>query len=138
MFSVEFTNKNGIPADKALKIAIERYTKSRNKELYKALEQSAIRVEGKTKRNISVWKSSFDKLIDTGRMINNITHETIEKSKEMYALVGTNLFYTKFHELGTSKIPARPFLRPAFISEKKWIVKTIKTAVNKSGKKVSK
>ncbi|KAA0257208.1 hypothetical protein FHQ18_11630 [Deferribacter autotrophicus] len=33
-----------------------------------------------------------------------------------FAIVGTPVFYGLFHEEGTNKIPARPFMKPAFES----------------------
>ena len=47
--------------------------------------------------------------VDTGRLRNSISHET--DSDSVY--IGTNVEYAAFVELGTSKMKARPYLRPA-------------------------
>ena len=48
--------------------------------------------------------------VDTGRLKNSITHETHDK----YALVGTNVEYAIYQELGTVKMqPGKHFLKNA-------------------------
>ncbi len=47
--------------------------------------------------------------VDTGRLQNSITHKTEGKS----AYIGTNVEYAPYVELGTRKMPPRPYLRPA-------------------------
>lgn len=49
--------------------------------------------------------------VDTGRLRNSITYETRTLSKEVY--IGTNVEYGPYVELGTSRMAARPFIRPA-------------------------
>ena len=48
--------------------------------------------------------------VDTGRLRNSITHE---RESENVEVIGTNVDYAPYVELGTSKMSARPFLRPA-------------------------
>jgi len=47
----------------------------------------------------------------TGRLSGSIAHEVDRQS--LVARVGTNVKYGKFLELGTSKMSARPFIRPS-------------------------
>lgn len=47
--------------------------------------------------------------VDTGRLRNSISNTV----KGDTAYIGTNVFYAPYVELGTSKMPAQPFLRPA-------------------------
>lgn len=47
---------------------------------------------------------------DTGRLQNSITHQQYDENTEV---IGTNVEYAPFVELGTHKKAARPFLRPA-------------------------
>lgn len=47
---------------------------------------------------------------DTGRLANSITHQQLDESTEV---IGTNVEYAPFQELGTRKMKAHPFLRPA-------------------------
>lgn len=48
--------------------------------------------------------------VDTGRLRNSITHQ---QESENVEVIGTNVSYAPYVELGTSKMSARPFLRPA-------------------------
>lgn len=48
--------------------------------------------------------------VDTGNLRNSITHEQLDEDTEV---IGTNVEYAPYQELGTSKMPAHPFLRPA-------------------------
>lgn len=47
--------------------------------------------------------------VDTGRLKNSISH-TVDGDT---AYIGTNVEYAAYQELGTSKMPAHPYLRPA-------------------------
>ena len=49
--------------------------------------------------------------VDTGRLRNSITYETRTLQKEVY--IGSNVEYAPYVELGTSRMAARPYLRPA-------------------------
>jgi hypothetical protein len=48
----------------------------------------------------------------TGRLWGSITWVLGEDSQGVFAAVGTNVFYGPFLEGGTSRMAARPFLRP--------------------------
>lgn len=48
--------------------------------------------------------------VDTGRLRNSITHQQMDENTEV---IGTNVEYAPFVELGTHKMNPRPFLRPA-------------------------
>lgn len=47
--------------------------------------------------------------VDTGRLRNSITHDYDSRS----AVIGTNVEYGKYVELGTVHMSSRPFLGPA-------------------------
>ena len=48
--------------------------------------------------------------VDTGRLRNSITHQQIDAKTEV---IGTNVKYAPFVELGTKRQKAQPYLRPA-------------------------
>jgi HK97 gp10 family phage protein len=48
--------------------------------------------------------------VDTGRLRNSITHQQYDETTEV---IGTNVEYAPFVELGTHKMAERPYLRPA-------------------------
>ena len=49
--------------------------------------------------------------VDTGRLRNSITHAV--DMKEQCAIIGSNVEYAAYVELGTSRQKAQPYLRPA-------------------------
>lgn len=49
--------------------------------------------------------------VDTGRLVNSITHQVSPSEEAVY--VGTNVEYAPYVELGTQKTRAYPFLKPA-------------------------
>lgn len=51
-------------------------------------------------------RTSGDILVDTGRLRNSIASKVYGHTAE----IGTNVFYGKFHQFGTRKMVARPFL----------------------------
>lgn len=51
--------------------------------------------------------------VDTGRLRSSITDEVGADAGGLVARIGTNVNYAIFVELGTSRMSARPYLRPA-------------------------
>lgn len=70
----------------------------------KFVTKLAIKVESGAKRRSPV---------DTGRLRSSITHELGHSGTIIEAHIGTNVNYAIFQELGTSRMRAHPFLRPA-------------------------
>lgn len=63
-----------------------------------------IRVESAAKRLCPV---------DTGRLRASITHGLARDDAGIFGWVGTDVEYAPYVELGTSRMAARPYLRPA-------------------------
>lgn len=59
----------------------------------------------------AVYKITSYPAVDTGRLRNSITHAVDADEKAAY--IGTNVEYAPYVELGTIKMQARPFLKPA-------------------------
>ena len=49
--------------------------------------------------------------VDTGNLRNSITHDVDDGEPAAY--IGTNVEYSSYVELGTIKMDAKPFLKPA-------------------------
>ena len=63
--------------------------------------------------------------VDTGRLRNSITHQQYDEHTEV---IGTNVEYAPYVELGTHKQKAQPYLRPAaenHSAEYKEIIKAV-------------
>lgn len=59
-------------------------------------------------QRVSLGFSANEPLLRTGELKNSIEHKVSSDGKDGW--VGTDVPYAKYHEFGTSKIPARPFL----------------------------
>ncbi len=99
----------------------DKVMKSIEEAINKALEASALLVEG-TAKNLAP--------VDTGYLRNSITHEV--EGKE--ARVGATAEYAGFVELGTSKQAAQPFLNPALEQNKRNIKRIFEDAIKRIDK----
>lgn len=136
--SASFRSKSGLKASRAMKNALKRYDDSVEDQLRDAIKEGSVFLEGETKKRISYIKSTQGRLIDTGRLLNSITHEVIKRSSKILGRIGTNLFYAVFQEKGTSKMKPTPFLRPTFILNYREVEKNIVKAMNKAARKAGK
>lgn len=69
----------------------------------------------------------------TGKLKEGLKVSSVRKKNDnKYVLVGiqkgdnSNIFYGKFLEFGTSKMPAKPFMAPAYESKKEEVKEIIK------------
>ncbi|OQP32433.1 HK97-gp10 family putative phage morphogenesis protein [Pantoea latae] len=71
---------------------------------------------GKLKRNVVVMTQKARRRgdISSGVHIRGVNPATGNSDKSMKAGDPKNAFYWRFVEMGTSKMPAHPFVRPAF------------------------
>lgn len=76
---------------------------------FQAMEKACLLVEGDAKRICPV---------DTGRLRASLSHEIEKKGDETVGRVGTNVEYGVYVEYGTSKMSAKPYLRPALENNK--------------------
>lgn len=83
--------------------------------------------ESTQEQRVSLGYSANEPLLRTGDLKNSITHNADDKE----AYVGTDLEYAKYHEFGTSKIPARPFLGGAIMQEEHHIPEVVHKALAK-------
>lgn len=83
------------------------------------LIRRAIRVETAAKLNASQPPPSVPghgPAVRTGRLRGSITWRLGRDLRGLYADIGSAVLYAPFVELGTSRMAARPFLRPALIA----------------------
>jgi HK97 gp10 family phage protein len=65
--------------------------------------------------------------VDYGILVNSIATELASSSKaDAWAQVGTGVEYAEFLEFGTSKMAARPFMRPGYDNNEAKIKETIR------------
>ena len=67
--------------------------------------------------------------VDTGRLRNSITHEV--RMDENATYIGSNVEYAAFVEMGTTRMKARPYLRPAATNHTEEYKNLIKQALSR-------
>lgn len=77
------------------------FINAKDEAIERALEMIGLKAEGYAKLLCPV---------DTGRLRNSITHTQGGKETE---IIGTNVEYAPYVEMGTRKTKAQPFIRPA-------------------------
>ena len=90
--------------------------------LAEQIEQALIAVgmQAETNAKSEITKAVYDQpeaksgYIRTGRLRNSLTHDVLEGEKAV--VIGTNVEYAQYVELGTMKMKARPYLRPAIVN----------------------
>lgn len=106
-----------------LKSNFKKISKTASNEVEQALINGALMVERDAKIKAPV---------DTGRLRQSLSYQEENfGSKNPAVKVGTNVDYAPPVEFGTSKMAARPFLRPAFNENKDKILKEIAKAMRK-------
>ena len=87
-------------------------------QVEQALTAVGITAENNAKREITraVYDTPESKsgYVRTGRLRNSLTHEVSMNEKAVY--IGSAVEYASYVEGGTSKMPARPYLRPAIVN----------------------
>ncbi len=73
-------------------------------QIARALEAIGLQCEGYAKMKCPV---------DTGNLRNSITHTV--RADEQATYVGTNVEYAAYVEMGTSRMKAQPYLKPAVV-----------------------
>lgn len=73
-------------------------------EIARDLQRRALQVDRAAKQGCPV---------DTGRLRSSITNEIGQDGEGLLAVIGTDVEYAPYVELGTSKMAAQPFLLPA-------------------------
>ncbi len=79
----------------------DKFIAAKNAAVDKALEMIGLKAEAYAKMACPV---------DTGRLRNSITHQKEGAETEV---IGTNVEYAAYVEMGTSRMSARPYLKPA-------------------------
>lgn len=105
----------------------------RGKTLNAALRKGAKEIASEAQRRVPVRDGVLQRsiVIRKARVINpnNEASQTVSVRKN--AKSGGNPYYASFVEFGTSKMPARPFMRPAFESRNGDALAVFKTELSK-------
>lgn len=93
--------------------ALQRLLRGPNGPIARDLARRAIRVEAQAKLNASGRPGPK---VRSGRLRSSISWAPGQDARGLYAVIGTNVYYAKWVELGSDRAPAYPFLRPALIA----------------------
>jgi HK97 gp10 family phage protein len=90
-----------------------------------AMKDATLRVTADAKRNAPV---------DTGRLRASITPQVKSSSRieEIIGIVGSNVIYAAFQELGTRYMKGRFYLKRAFESNRAWIIQRFNRFVSRT------
>ncbi len=112
-----------------MKVTVKSYRKEREAELmdrlYKSIDRVGYIVENQAKENVSKTGVEHPQ-VQTGQLRSSITHEVNQNSNEVSTTIGTNVYYGKYLEFGTSRMPAYPWLFPAVEMRRHDIKETLK------------
>lgn len=82
-------------------------------EMHEAVLRS-LEICGLTGESYAKINLTNNRSVDTGNLRNSMTHTVVESNRgEQSAYIGTNVEYSGFVELGTSRSKAKPYLKPA-------------------------
>ena len=101
---------------------LKKILAKKRRELLDKLELAGAEIESEAVLNISGHNGDELKAVDTGHLMGSITHKVYKK--DLKVRIGTNVEYAPYVELGTYKMPERPFLTTAFI-ESRPVIKEI-------------
>ena len=126
----------------------ERYKKAEN-QVEKALLKGATDIERDAKISMRGPKSgkfykTYNKkkkhrasapgeapAVDTGRLRSSIKYSLVASGKLAEVIIGSDVEYAKYLEMGTSKMEPRPFLQPALEKNREQIKKEVADAISK-------
>lgn len=131
MANIRFRSRSGTNASQGIRRANKRVSKSTFDATIKNLTTAAIFLEGEEKRAISNYP-----IVDTGRFLNSISHDikVEQRIQKVVAKVGSTIkepMYPTYLEFGTSKMAARPTMRPTWSKNLNKIKKIIKDGVRR-------
>lgn len=98
---VEFKNYGSFQID------LKKLDKKLKDEIRMTTAETARRIADQAKKNLTTNKS-----VVTGTLRRSMTF--VFYKKDCYAEIGTNVEYGPYVEFGTSKMSAKPYLRPAW------------------------
>ena len=114
-------------------VIIKSYRKEREKEITDNLWKSMLKVKGLVQRQAvenldNPRGGSEHPQRQSGRLIANVNaFSHIEKDADsITAVIGTNVYYGKYLEFGTIKMPPYPWLFPAVEMKKPEIIQILK------------
>ena len=104
---------------------LERNTARLNKQISAAMP-TALKAGGLIVRNAAVMNCKEKEVWLTGNLARSIHVKEVSPTE---VRIGTKVEYAPYHEFGTSKMAARPYLRPALDENKQKILDKIKAII---------
>jgi len=115
-----------LDGEKRVNKSLDRHAKQVERQTTEALKSGGMIIKN------DAWEKAPYK---TGNLRSSLNVEVESSVNEKSVIIGTDVSYAPHLEYGTSKMKARPFLRPAFDAKKEEAIKEIKNALNALAKK---
>lgn len=105
-----------------------------------AAQRVSLHMQGDVQKSINIGNALGDNPSNPGepphkvtaRLFQSITGIAEEDPAEIRMIVGSNVEYAKMLELGTSRMAARPYLRPALQRAKSVAIRALKAALRRA------
>ncbi len=117
-----------------MSVTIKSYRKEREQEIVSGLQSAMEKVGALVERDakINVTKSPPEHpQVQTGRLRSSIIHQVTLDSNSIIAEIGSNVYYSKYLEFGTSRHSPYPWLFPAVESNRDRIIDILKKSGGK-------
>jgi len=102
-----------------LDIKLVRAKHKKYPEIFKTINKQFLPAAGVELQKEVVRTIRVKSIVDTGRLRDSINYKV---SGDEVA-VGTNVEYAPYHEYGTRKMAARPYMRPSLDSKRKFLIR---------------
>ena len=112
-----------------MSVTIKSYRREREKEiadqLYKSMMRVGALVERQAKINVSKSPPEHPQ-VQTGRLRSSVIHQVTSEGNQITAEIGSNVYYSKYLEFGTTNHSPYPWLFPAVEMQRDKIVEILK------------
>lgn len=99
-----------------------------------AVQRSTIEVQRHVKRDKLSGAPPGLLNVRTGTLRRSVNQRVEETTEGFKGSVGTNVHYGAYHELGTSRLPERPFLRSSLEDMREQITRNLTAAMSGVGR----
>ena len=137
---VRFRSSRGGNATTALTRRLNNLSSSTDRALFSNIREACIFLEAEDKKAIARTKffnvqlGATKALVDTGRYLNSIAFDINRRRGRIVGRVGSTIGsppYPEYLEFGTSRMEAKPVIRPTFVRSRPAIQRIIRNGLSR-------